>query len=250
MKYVRFNANGIEKYGVIEDRTIRVMHGNYFYGYHVTNQVFELSEVELLPPVLPSKIIAIGLNYKDHAQEMQFQIPEEPLIFLKPSTCVIGHEQSIIHPTMSNRIDYEGELAIVIGKITKNVSEETANDYILGATICNDVTARDLQKKDSQWTRAKGFDTFAPLGPWIVTGIDYNNLAIETRLNGKVVQSSNTSNMIYKPVQLVAHISKIMTLYPGDIIITGTPSGIGPMNKGDIIEIEIENIGTLRNYNQ
>jgi 2-keto-4-pentenoate hydratase/2-oxohepta-3-ene-1,7-dioic acid hydratase in catechol pathway len=202
--------------------------------------------VRFLPPVEPTKIVAIGLNYIDHAEELNMPVPEEPIIFLKPSTAVIGHEDCIILPKQSQRVDYEGELAVVIGKNCKNVKREDAEDYIMGYTCFNDVTARDLQQKDGQWTRAKSFDTFAPLGPYIAD-VDPSKLRIETRVNGKVVQRSNTSNLIFDISALIEFISSIMTLRKGDIIATGTPAGVGMLRSGDVVEVEIEHIGILRN---
>lgn len=201
----------------------------------------------LIPSFLkqtPTKIICVGLNYKDHAKELNMPLPEEPILFMKPISSLIGPEDSIIYPKMSKRVDYEAELAIII----KNIEENEVMDYIEGFTCLNDVTARDLQKKDGQWTRAKSFDTFCPIGPKVVKGINPNNVKIQSFLNGELKQDSNTSNFIFKVEELVSFISKIMTLTPRDIIATGTPSGIGPMKKDDIIEIKIEGIGTLRNY--
>ncbi len=208
---------------------------------------FPLSAVKFLPPVEPTKIIAVGLNYIDHAEELGMPVPEEPIIFLKPPSAVIGHEDVILLPSVAKRIDYEGELAVVIAKDCKNVSESEAEDYILGYTCFNDVTARDLQQKDGQWTRAKSFDTFAPIGPYIVELDDASKLKIETRVNGKVVQNSNTSNLIFDVPALVEFISSIMTLKAGDVIATGTPAGVGELKHGDIVEVEIEKIGVLRN---
>ena len=206
-----------------------------------------MSKVTVLPPCKPTKIVCVGLNYKDHAAEMKEAIPEEPILFMKPASSVIGHDGHIVYPKQSNRVDYEAELAIVIGKRARHVSAKHAKDYILGYTCFNDVTARDLQKKDGQWTRAKSFDTFSPIGPFIATEIDPMGLSIKSKLNGEVKQSSNTSNLIFDPYQLVEFISGVMTLEHGDVIATGTPAGVGPMNKGDTIEIEIEKIGTLMN---
>ncbi len=197
---------------------------------------------------MPSKIVAVGINYRDHATEMKHDLPEEPMIFIKPSTSAIGPEDKIIMPSMSKRVDYEAELALVIGKQAKNVEPEEALQYVLGATCLNDVTARDLQKKDGQWTRAKGFDTFAPIGPFIVTGVDYNNIDIELVLNGETKQKSNTAYFIANAQKIVSYISKIMTLNPGDVIATGTPSGVGPLSKGDVVEVRLQGIGTLRNH--
>jgi len=247
MKIARFLHKGKERFGVVEGDHVQAAEGDMFGQFHRTRQGYALEQVKLLPPVMPSKIVAIGLNYKDHAAEVKFDLPEEPLIFLKPASAVIGHLDPIIYPAIARRVDYEGELGIVIGKEAKGVAEETADEFILGYTCFNDVTARDLQGKDGQWTRAKGFDTFAPLGPWIETEIDTACLRLETFLNGERKQSSDTSYLIFPPRGLVSFISRIMTLYPGDCIATGTPSGIGPMNVGDTVEVRIEGIGGLVN---
>jgi len=205
-------------------------------------------DVKFLSPTRPTKIVAVGLNYKAHAEEMGKPLPEEPLLFMKPSTAVISNKMRIVKPKMSQRVDYEGELAIVIGRKCKKVSPQEAPDYILGYSCFNDVTARDLQQKDVQYTRAKSFDTFAPYGPWINTEIDPIGLKITTRVNGEVKQEGNTEDMIFSPFELVSFISKIMTLLPGDVIATGTPPGVGPLQAGDRVEVEIEGIGTLINY--
>ncbi|MFP4654315.1 MAG: fumarylacetoacetate hydrolase family protein [Methanohalobium sp.] len=209
----------------------------------------EISETEILPPVNPSKIVCIGLNYQDHANELGLKIPDEPLIFLKPSTSVIGHCDKIIYPDTSKHIEYEAELGIVIGKKCKHIYRHDASDVIAGYTCLNDVTARDLQKQDGQWTRAKSFDTFAPIGPFITTTeeIKPHNANIKCRVNGNLCQDSNTSNLIFGIPQLIEFISNIMTLLPGDIIATGTPPGVGEIHKGDVLEIEVEGIGVLKN---
>ncbi|MDK2790369.1 MAG: hypothetical protein PWP15_876 [Methanothermococcus sp.] len=196
----------------------------------------------------PTKIICVGLNYIDHAKELNMEIPKEPIIFLKPTSAIIYNNDTIVRPKISKRVDYEVELAIVIGKECKNVKKEDAMEHIKGYTILNDVTARDLQEKDGQWTRAKSFDTFCPIGPKIVSDLDPHDLDIQLRLNGEVKQKSNTKNMIFKVDELVEFVSSIMTLYPGDIISTGTPPGVGQLEKGDIVEAEIEGIGILKNY--
>lgn len=208
---------------------------------------YTIDEVKVLPPCTPTKLVCVGLNYTDHAKELNQQLPNEPVLFLKPISGVIASGDNIIYPKQSKRVDYEAELAIVIGRRTHHVTAEKAKDHILGYTCFNDVTARDLQPIDIQWTRAKSFDTFAPIGPFIATDIDPMNLAIKSKLNGHVKQDSNTKNMIFNVYQLVAFISDIMTLELGDVIATGTPAGVGPMQKGDTIEIEIEKIGTLTN---
>jgi 2-keto-4-pentenoate hydratase/2-oxohepta-3-ene-1,7-dioic acid hydratase in catechol pathway len=195
----------------------------------------------------PTKIIAIGLNYIDHAKELNMPIPEYPIIFMKPPTSVIENGDPILYPAQSNEVHYEGELAIVIKDTTRSVKREDAHRHIAGYACANDVTARDMQRIDGQWTRSKSFDTFCPLGPGIISGIDPTNLNIGTRVNGKTVQRSNTRNMIFDAFYLVSYISEIMTLLPGDVIITGTPPGVGPIVPGDEVEVEIEGIGILRN---
>ncbi|AEM77758.1 fumarylacetoacetate hydrolase family protein [Thermoanaerobacter wiegelii] len=227
-------------YGIIEGDKVITFDGISFISY-------KMEEVKLLPPCLPTKAICVGLNYRDHIEEMGDKEPEEPTLFIKPSTAVIGPDDFIVIPKMSERVDYEGELAVVIGKRAKNVSEKDALDYVLGYTIANDVTARDLQAKDGQWTRAKSFDTFLPIGPWIVTDLDPSSLDIITYVNDEVKQKSNTRHLIFGVPKLVSFISHIMTLNPGDVILTGTPSGVGPLKPGDVVTIEIEGIGKLTN---
>jgi 2-keto-4-pentenoate hydratase/2-oxohepta-3-ene-1,7-dioic acid hydratase in catechol pathway len=208
----------------------------------------EIDIERLLAPVMPTKIVAVGLNYRDHAKEFNLKIPEEPLLFLKPQTSVIGPNEDIVYPKGVAQLDYEAELGIVISKKCRSVSPEKVSDYILGYTCFNDVTARDLQAKDGQWTRAKSFDTFAPIGPWIVTDIENpGSLKITSSLNGQIKQSSNTSNMIFDVFTIVSFVSQIMTLEAHDVIATGTPPGVGPMQPGDTITISIEKIGELTN---
>ncbi|QJA06398.1 DUF2437 domain-containing protein [Thermosulfurimonas marina] len=207
-----------------------------------------LTEVRLLAPTVPTKIVAVGLNYRDHAEELGMALPEEPLIFLKPPSAVVGPEDRILLPPGVGRVDYEAELAVIIGKTARRVSPEKAREYILGYTCFNDVTARDLQKKDGQWTRAKSFDTFAPIGPWIETELDPDRVRVRAYLNGKVVQDSSTENLLFSVSRLVSFVSHIMTLYPGDVIATGTPPGVGPLSPGDVVEIEVEGIGRLVNF--
>ncbi len=197
--------------------------------------------------IKPSKIVAVGLNYRDHALEMKEALPQTPVIFLKPPSAVIFNRDPIVYPEMTKELHYEAELAVVIKDLTRNVSEAEAPQHILGYTCANDVTARDLQRRDGQWTRAKSFDTFCPLGPEIVSGISPDNLNISLYLNGVKKQSSNTSNLIFKVNYLVAFISRVMTLLPEDVILTGTPGGIGPMQVGDEVRVEIEGIGSLVN---
>lgn len=248
MKIIRFEYQGKERYGHVDDEVIIVVTGNIFTGATETKETVPVGKVKILPPVVPSKIVGLGLNYRKHVEEIKFEIPEEPLIFLKPPSSIVGHMDHIIYPPNTNRVDYEGELGVVIGKRARHVKEEEALDYVLGYTAVNDVSARDYQNKEGQWTRGKGFDTFCPVGPVIATGLDPDNLKIETRHNGKTVQSSNTNDMIFKTALQISFISNVMTLLPGDLIATGTPSGIGPMKKGDVVEIEIEGIGILKNF--
>jgi len=207
---------------------------------------YDLEEVELLAPADPSKVVCIGLNYVEHAKELKMSLPSEPIIFLKPPTAVIGPGADIVMPPSSGQVDYEGELAVVIKERCRNVSAKKADDYILGYANFNDVTARDLQRKDGQWTRAKSFDTFAPMGPYVVDA-DPSNLKIQTRVNGRLRQSSNTSDLIFSVPELIEFVSEIMTLLPGDVIATGTPPGVGSLNAGDYVEVEIEGLGALKN---
>jgi 2-keto-4-pentenoate hydratase/2-oxohepta-3-ene-1,7-dioic acid hydratase in catechol pathway len=251
MKFLRFRSNKDARVysGLLEDDTVYEIQGNFFEEYKINRNKHLLSEIRFLPPCSPTKIVAVGLNYRDHAQEMKKSIPEEPLLFMKPSTAIAGHEDKIIYPKhMSSRLDYEGELALIIGKKAKWVDEREAFDYVFGYTCINDITARDLQIKDVQYTRAKGFDTFAPIGPVIETSLDPSDLEISTFLNGERKQHSRTSQLVFSIPKLIAFITRVMTLLPGDVIATGTPSGIGQMKKGDMVEVKVEGIGTLRNY--
>lgn len=237
-------------YGVIEGESVRRITGSPFEKIIYDGRIYPLSSLRLLSPAVPSKIVAVGKNYSAHAAEMNEGQPEEPLLFIKPNTCVIGPDDAVVYPSISKRLDYEGELGIVIGRKCKAVKEEDFSSVVLGYTCLNDVTARDIQKSVSQWTRGKGFDTFCPIGPWIETDLDPACLRIETRLNKETRQSSDTSKMTHSAAKLVAYISETMTLLPGDVIATGTPEGIGPMQVGDVVEVEIEGIGILRNFIQ
>ena len=252
MKLCRFSSGGKTSFGVIEGESVFEIKDDPFapgFSGKVTKGAgHKLADVRLLAPVLPSKIVAIGLNYKAHAAEFGKPLPEEPMIFIKPSTAVIGPEDEIVYPAhMSHRVDYEGELGVVIGKRAKEVLAKDAAEFILGYTCVNDVTARDLQGKDIQYTRAKGFDTFAPVGPVIDTDIDPLDVTIHTYLNGQMKQNTSSKDMIFNVFQLVSFVSHVMTLLPGDIITTGTPSGIGKMRPGDVVEVRIDGIGNLRN---
>jgi 2-keto-4-pentenoate hydratase/2-oxohepta-3-ene-1,7-dioic acid hydratase in catechol pathway len=202
---------------------------------------------ELLPPTTPTKIVAVGRNYAEHAKELGNEAPSEPIIFLKPPSALLAPNGTIVRPSQSQRVDYEGELAMVIGKRARNVPAARWRDFVLGFTCANDVTARDLQKKDGQFTRGKGFDTFCPIGPCIETELDPSDLALTTRVNGEIKQSGRTSMMMFPCAVILEFISAVMTLEPGDVILTGTPAGVGPLASGDTVEVEIEGIGTLRN---
>jgi 2-keto-4-pentenoate hydratase/2-oxohepta-3-ene-1,7-dioic acid hydratase in catechol pathway len=250
MKIIRFRARGSSTayYGVCNDDHVSRMAAEPYGGLTVeTSETYPLEEIELLAPCQPSKIVALGLNYRDHAQELGMALPEEPLLFLKPPSAVVGPGADIVLPRMSQRVDHEAELGVVIGTKAKRVSAEDAKRSILGYTCVNDVTARDLQKRDVQFTRAKSFDTFCPVGPWIVTDLDPGDLVIQCRVNGELRQSSRTSQLIHPVEELVSFISHIMTLEPGDIIATGTPSGIGQLREGDEVVVVIEGLGELKN---
>ncbi len=234
-------------FGSIEGEEIAVIDGHPFGEVSLTGRRLPLSGVRLLPPILPSKIVAIGKNYADHAREMGGEPPAEPVLFLKPSTSVIGPGAPIVYPTLSRQVDFEGELAVVIGRLCREVPVGRAAEVVLGYTCANDVTARDLQRSDGQWSRAKGFDTFCPIGPWNDTEVDPSELAITTTVNGKTKQDSRTSLLLHDVAELIAFASAVMTLLPGDVILTGTPAGAGPVVAGDEISVTIEGIGTLTN---
>jgi 2-keto-4-pentenoate hydratase/2-oxohepta-3-ene-1,7-dioic acid hydratase in catechol pathway len=247
MRLVRFRFGDRIGTGVLDGMTIRPLRGTFFEQPVPTGEEIPVDDVRLLAPVLPSKVVAVGRNYSDHAREMGEDVPDEPLTFLKPSTSVIGPGDPIVYPPISERLDYEGELAVVVGRLAHRLMPEDGARAILGYTCANDATLRDLQSKDGQWTRAKGFDTSCPLGPWIETELDPTDLELTTRLNGEVRQHARTSDLTYGPAGLIAFISQFMTLLPGDVVLTGTPAGIGPMQPGDRVEVEIEGIGTLPN---
>ena len=248
MKLLRVKYDNNIYFGALEGGDIRLLKNSiYADEFQFTDITLPADRAKLLSPVAPSKIVCAGLNYKDHAKELNMDIPEDPTLFLKPSTAVIGHGDDIIYPESVTRLDYEAELAVVIKKQAKDVNKESVFDYILGYTCLNDVTARDLQKKDIQWTRAKSFDTFAPVGPYIITGIDPSDLSVRSYVNGKARQSSSTSDMIFDVGSLVCFISRVMTLLPGDVIATGTPKGVGELQRGDSVVVEVESIGELKN---
>lgn len=213
-----------------------------------TDQVAPLADLRLLAPVIPTKILCVGKNYADHAKEMGGEVPKEPLIFSKPATAVIGVGDNIVLPRLSENVHHEAELAVVIGRITRNVSVGDAVDHVLGYTVANDVTARDLQSRDGQWTRAKGFDTFCPLGPWIETAADpREGLAVRCTVNGEVRQDGSTADLVFDVATLVAYCAAFATLLPGDILLTGTPAGVGPLRDGDVVAVSVEGIGELSN---
>ena len=249
MKIARFEYRGNIGYGLVDPGKgeIRDLDGPPFEGIRETGSVRPLTDVRLLAPVVPSKIVCIGLIYKDHAREMKKAIPEEPLIFLKAPSALNDPGGDVVYPSVSRRVDYEAELAVVIGKKAKNVAARDARSVILGYTCMNDVTARDLQTKDVQYARSKGFDTFAPLGPWVETDLDPSALQIRSLVNGQVKQDSNTREISVPVVALVEYISRFMTLCPGDVVATGTPPGVGSVQVGDVMTIEIEGIGSLTN---
>lgn len=248
MKIYRYKYRNKSFFGVLKEEMLYPIEGSIYRKFEIKRKGVPISDVLLLPPVKPSKIVAIGRNYKDHAAEMGKPLPKEPLIFLKPPSALVGPNEIIIYPDMSKRVDYEGELAVVIRKKAHLLADNANVDtYILGYSCFNDVTARDLQRKDVQFTRGKSFDTFASVGPCIATDIDPSALRLKTFLNGKLKQSGNTKNLIFPIPHLVRFISQVMTLNPGDIIATGTPAGIGPMTPGDRVDIQIEGIGVLSN---
>lgn len=252
VKFVRYqDGMGAANYGVLQGETIHAATGDPFSGLNAGDAVGSVGDVTLLPPIMPGKIVCIGLNYAAHVTENDAsrEVPDEPVMFMKPGSSLIGQGDEIKIANPHNATDYEAELAIVIGREARNVSESNASDYVLGITAANDVSDRVLQKKDGQWVRAKGYNTYCPLGPCVETEFDLmsGNIKVESRLNGEARQSQKTSNMIFNPHFLIAYISGVMTLHPGDLILTGTPEGVGPMKAGDTIEVEVGGVGVLRN---
>lgn len=258
MRIARFAGDDDPRFGVIGDDsgvpTIAVLNGDPLYaGLNLSGQKIPLADVRLLAPVIPrSKVACVGKNYTKHAAEMGGEVPAEPLIFLKPNTSVIGPGEPIFYPEQSKDVHFEGELAVVIGRICRSIAAADAAKVIFGYTVANDVTARDLQAKDGQWARAKGFDTFCPLGPWIETDFDPSNVAVTTRLGtpplqGELKQNGRTSDMVFSVPAIIEYVTSFMTLLPGDVILTGTPDGVGPMQAGDDVSVSIEGIGTLTN---
>jgi 2-keto-4-pentenoate hydratase/2-oxohepta-3-ene-1,7-dioic acid hydratase in catechol pathway len=250
VRIARFSHQDAIRYGIVDGTELVVLAGDpMFSGYETTGERVSLAEVTLLAPVIPrSKVVCVGRNYRDHAAELGNDVPAEPLLFFKPNTSVIGPDDVIVRPTaLTEFTSFEGELAVVIGRIAKNVPAERAGEYILGYTIANDITARDLQQTDGQWARAKGMDTFCPLGPAIETEFDPASARIVTRVNGEVKQDGPVSDMIFSVPEIVAYASAAFTLLPGDVILTGTPAGVGPFVAGDTLEVEITGLGILRN---
>ena len=248
MQIIRFTHEGSEPvFGWIYKDMVGRLNAPPFGLYRRLEAVTPLEEVKLNAPVLPRKILAVGRNYPEHAKEHDVEIPDVPLIFIKPPSSVIGPGETIFLPPQSQQVEYEAELAVVISRKGRWIELEQAGDYILGYTIANDVTARDLQRRNGQWTRAKGFDSFCPIGPWIETDIDPSDLLITCHVNGEMRQMSSTREMVFGIHQLIVYISSVMTLEPGDVLLTGTPAGVGELADGDEVKIEIEGIGTLRN---
>jgi len=247
MRIVRFQYKSTIAYGLVEGETVYALEGELYGQFQRGAAVAPLATVRLLAPCQPSKVVAVGLNYRDHAVETRNALPAEPLLFLKPATSVIGPGEAIVRPAMSQQVDHEAELAVVIGRRAQKVGPEDATGYILGYTCANDVTARDIQQRERHNSRAKSFDTFCPLGPWIVTDLSPDDLGIQCRVNGVRRQDSRTSQLVFGVPALVSFVSQVMTLLPGDVILTGTPAGIGPLATGDVVEVEIEGVGVLRN---
>jgi len=254
VRIVRFCVAGKTSYGVLVENEVRRLRRDPFIQFGLFHKIsyfdsvsYRLDNVRLLAPCAPSKIVCLGLNYRSHIEEMGLTIPSVPLIFLKPSTAVVGPNESIILPPGCRRVDYEGELAVIVGKKAKGVPVEEAAEYVLGYTCFNDVSDREAQAIDGQWTRAKGYDTFAPIGPWIETDISPDDLKLETYVNGDLRQSASTKELVFSVPELISFISQIMTLLPGDVIATGTPEGVGPLRPGDIVQVKVEGIGVLTN---
>ncbi len=248
MKIVRVRLHDGEiAYGGVEVEGIRVHHGTPFVAWEPTETVLPFDEVNLLAPVFPTKVVGIGRNYVEHAAERNAEVPSEPVIFLKPSTSVIGPGQPIILPSDATTVHHEAELAIVVGKVSRRIKAEDAAAHIMGYTAANDVSARDLQAKDGQWTRAKGFDSFCPLGPALETELDPVGLSITCAVNGEIKQDGNTEDMVFGVAEIFEFVTRVMTMLPGDVILTGTPGGVGPIIPGDFVEVAIERIGSLTN---
>lgn len=248
MKIVRIKAGDDITYGVADSEGVLVYRGSPFVAWEPTETVVPWANVSLLSPVFPTKVLCVGKNYEDHAKEFDGEVPDEPLVFMKPATSVIGPNAAVIHPPITSEVHHEAELAVVISRPARNINAEDASQYIFGYTAANDVTARDLQRKDGQWTRAKGFDTFCPLGPAIETELDpLERLAVICKVNGEVRQAGFTSDMVFGVAEILEYITAFTTLLPGDVILTGTPSGVSKVEPGDVMEVEVDGIGTLTN---
>jgi len=248
MRLVRFNSGGSTSYGVLDGDSIRQIMGEPFAEMNYSGETFSLAEVKLLAPVEPKKIVLVGLNFASHAAEIHQETPSEPLIFFKPSSAVVASGEEIVLPHQSTQVEIEAELTVVIGKRAKNVSQEKVSDCILGYTVANDVTARDIQFSDLQWARSKAFDSFCPVGPWIETDFVPENKRISSTINGETKQDASTSEMVYSPEYLISYISHNFTLEPGDIVLTGSPAGISRVVAGDVVQCSIEGIGTLHSF--
>ncbi|MEL7668144.1 MAG: fumarylacetoacetate hydrolase family protein [Actinomycetota bacterium] len=246
MRVVRIFHEEDVRYGLADESSVTLISDEPFAAWEPEG-IVALPHAQLLAPTVPTKIVCVGLNYKAHAREMGYELPAEPVIFLKPPTSVVGHGAEIRIPDGHDVVDYEAELALVIGRRAHKVTPEQARTHVLGCTCANDVTSRVLQQRDGQWTRAKGFDTFCPLGPWVETDVDPRDTTLESYVNGELRQSTSTSDMIFDPYELVSFVSGVMTLLPGDVVLTGTPAGIGPLHRGDVVEIRIGGIGSLIN---
>lgn len=248
MKVVRIKSGDDITYGVADTEGVLVYNGSPFVAWEPTEAVVPWPSVTLLAPVIPTKVLCVGRNYEEHASEMNGEVPEEPMIFMKPATSVTGPNANVVHPAVTHNLNHEAELAVVISRPARNIRAEDASQYIFGYTAANDVTARDLQKKDGQWTRAKGFDTFCPLGPAIETELDpLERLAVICRVNGEVRQAGFTSDMVFGVAEIIEYVTAFTTLLPGDVVLTGTPSGVSKVEPGDLMEVEIDGIGTLSN---
>ncbi|OEU91444.1 fumarylacetoacetate hydrolase family protein [Streptomyces oceani] len=247
MRIARFSLDGNVAFGVVEGAELDIIKGHPFGEFERSGQKVPLDKIRLLPPVLPNKVVAIGRNYVEHAEELGHTVPDVPVVFFEPSTSVAGPGDPVHYPAFSSEVHHEAELAVVIGRMCKEVPRERAREVILGYTCANDITARDIQRAESQWARAKGFDTSCPLGPWVETELDPADLAIQCTVNGEQRQLGRTSEMVRSIEDLIVHITEAMTLLPGDVILTGTPAGVGPLDGGDEVAVTIEGIGTLTN---
>ena len=249
-RLVRVLFDGVPTWGIVDDGAVYRLEGVPYGTWTQGKGLGTLDTLPVLSPTVPTKIVCVGRNYAAHAAEHNNPMPKAPLLFLKPPSSVIAHGEAIVLPSQSQRVEHEAELAVVIGRRCRNVTAERAWDYVLGVTCGNDVTARDLQRKDGQWTRGKGFDTFCPLGPWLVTGVtaaDFADVAVTCCVNGDVRQHGRTSEMAFTPADIIAYVSAVMTLLPGDVLMTGTPAGVGPLVAGDVVDVEIDGVGVLRN---